>query len=391
MKKLLWFAVAFLLFASATQAQGYEFKDIVELKYTPVKNQQRAGTCWSYSGLSFLESELLRLGKGEYDFSELFIVRHCYSDKAEKFVRLHGHLNFSGGGAFHDVLYVMKNYGLVPEAVYEGKNYGETQHVHGEVDAVLKNYVKAVIENKNKRLSTAWHSGFEGILDAYFGTLPEKFTHKGKQYTPKSFAASTGLNPDDYVQVSSYTHHPFYQTFPIEVPDNWLWGEVHNVKLDEMMKIIDNSLENGYTVGWASDVSEKGFSFRNDLAIVPETDVKELAGSERLKWEKMDESERRKQMYSFEKPVPEKKITQEMRQKQFDNYRTTDDHGMHFVGIAEDQNGTKYYKVKNSWGTESNPMKGFFYASKPFVALKTMSIMVHKDAIPNDIRKKLGL
>jgi bleomycin hydrolase len=300
-------------------------------------------------------------------------------------------LNFGGGGAFGDVTYVLKNYGIVPESVYKGLNYGQDNHVHGEVDEVLKDYVDGVIKNRNKELSTAWHNGFEGILDAYYGDLPEEFEVDGKKYTPKTYASEVvGIDPDDYVQLTSYTHHPFYESFVIEVPDNWLWEEVYNLPLDEFKEVFQHALKEGYTIAWGADVSEKGFSHTKGLAIVPETDIKEMSDSERSKWEKLSKAEKQREMFSFNKPVKEKVITQEMRQKAFDNYQTTDDHGMHITGMVKDQNGTIYYKVKNSWNT-NNKYDGYFYASEAFVLYKTMNIMVHKDALSKEIKKKLGI
>ena len=371
--------------------EGYKFTTVVDLPATSVKDQYRSGTCWSFSALSFLESEMLRMGKDSVDLSEMFVVRYCYSDKATKYVRLHGSLNFGGGGAFGDVTYVLKNYGLVPESAYKGLNYGQDNHVHGEVDEVLKDYVDGVIKNKNKELSSAWHNGFEGILDAYYGDLPEKFEVNGKTYTPKTYASEVvGVDADDYVQLTSYTHHPFYNSFVIEVPDNWLWEEVYNLPLDEFNEVFQHALKEGYTIAWGADVSEKGFSHGKGLAIVPETDVKEMSDSERSKWEKLSKAEMQREMFSFDKPVKEKVITQEMRQKDFDNYKTTDDHGMHITGMVKDQNGTIYYKVKNSWNT-NNKYDGYFYASEAFVLYKTMNIMVHKDALSKQIKKKLGI
>nr|WP_321410772.1 C1 family peptidase [uncultured Carboxylicivirga sp.] len=373
------------------KSEGYQFETIYDLDATCVKDQYRSGTCWSFSGLGFFESEMIRLGKNPANLSEMFVVRHCYSDKAEKYVRLHGSLNFAGGGAFHDVVYVLKKYGMVPEEVYSGLNYGEKNHVHGEMDEVLKGYVDGVLKNKNKKLSTAWKNGFEGILDAYLGELPESFEVEGKTYTPQSYVKEAmGINPDDYIQVSSYSHHPFYSKFIIEVPDNWMWGEVYNVPLDDLMSVFENSLKNGYTVGWAADVSERGFSYRNGLAIVPESNIEELADSEQSKWEAMTEAERQKRLYSFEEPVTEMKITQEVRQEAYDNYETTDDHGMQITGMVKDQNGTIYYKVKNSWNT-NNKYEGYLYASDAFVRYKTMSIMIHKDALTKELKKKLGI
>jgi bleomycin hydrolase len=375
----------------AEEKEGYKFEIIKEVKTSTVKDQNRSGTCWSFSTLSFVEAEILRQGGEELDLSEMWVVRNVYSDKAKRHVRMHGHFNFGGGGALNDPIDVIGKYGIVPEEAYPGLNYGEDNHVHGELDNVLSAYVEAVIENKNRKLTTAWHNGFNGILDAYLGEKPETFDYNGKSYTPQEFAKEfVNINPEDYVYISSYTHHPFYEKFIIEVPDNWSWAEFYNVKLDELIQIMDNAINTGYSIGWASDVSEKGFSWRNGVAIVPETEVAELAGSEKEKWEKMTEKERQKMMYSFDEPVPEKTITQEMRQEGFDRYKTTDDHGMHLVGLAKDQNGNEYYKVKNSWD-DKNIYDGYFYVSKPFVRYKTMSIVVHKDALPKDIKKKLNI
>lgn len=382
------------IFAQETEGEkkkGYVFETIKEVKTSTVKDQHRSGTCWSFSTLSFIEAEILRNGGEEVDLSEMFVVRHVYSDKAKRHVRMHGHFNFGGGGALNDPFDVMKNYGLVPEEAYTGLQYGENNHVHGELDLVLSEYVEAVIENKNRKLTTAWHNGFNGILDAYLGKTPESFDYKGKNYTPRTFADEVvKLNPNDYVYLTSFTHHPFYEKFIVEVPDNWSWQKFYNIQLDELIQVMDNAIDNGHSIGWASDVSEKGFSWRNGVAIVPETDAEELAGSEKEKWEKMTEKERQERMFSFDEPVPEKNITQEMRQEAFDNYQTTDDHGMHIVGLAKDQNGNEYYKVKNSWDNK-NVYEGYFYVSKPFVRYKTMSIVVHKDALPKEIKKKLNL
>jgi len=375
----------------AKKEEGYQFTDIKRLPTTSVKDQHRSGTCWSFSGLSFIESEMIRMGKPQVDLSEMFVVNHCYSDKAIKHVRMHGAFNFGGGGAFHDVTYVLKNYGIVPEGVYGGLNYGEEGHTHGEMDKVLSNYVEGVIKNRNKKLTPVWHKGFDGILSSYLGEMPEKFDYEGKEYTPKSFAKDfVGVNADDYIEISSYTHHPFYEKFIIEVPDNWLWDEVYNVPLNEMMQIMEDAIMKGYSIGWASDVSEKGFKYRNGYAIVPEADTKNMSDSEISKWQKLSSKEKEAKLYNAG-PGKEKVITQEMRQKAFDNYTTTDDHGMHIVGIAKDQKDNKYFVVKNSWADDSNSYKGYFYASFPFVAYKTMSFMIHKDALSKEMKAKLGI
>ena len=394
MKKI--FTSVFMLAAilsSSMYAQdndGYQFTTVKEVKISPVKNQNRTGTCWCFSGLGFLESELLRMGKGEYDLSEMFIVNHSYKDKADKYVRLHGYLNFAQGGSFGDVLYAAKHYGLVPESVMNGLNYGETMHVHGEMESAAANYLKAIIKNPNRKLSTAWKKGFDGIIDAYLGELPEKFTYNGKEYTPKSFAEELGLNIDDYVSLTSFTHHPFYSAFPIEVQDNWRWDLSYNLPIDELMQVFDNAINNGYSVAWASDVSEKGFS-RNGIAVAADIESMERSGSDQDRWLGLSQTQKDQEIKKMlEKPCQEIKVTQELRQEEYDNYKTTDDHGMLIYGIAKDQTGKKFYMVKNSWGTD-NKYKGTWYASETFVAFKTMNIVVHKNAIPKEIRAKLGI
>lgn len=394
MKKI--FTSVFMLAAilsSSMYAQdndGYQFTTVKEVKISPVKNQNRTGTCWCFSGLGFLESELLRMGKGEYDLSEMFIVNHSYKDKADKYVRLHGYLNFAQGGSFGDVLYAAKHYGLVPESVMNGLNYGENMHVHGEMESAAANYLEAIIKNPNRKLSTAWKKGFDGIIDAYLGELPEKFTYNGKEYTPKSFAEELGLNMDDYVSLTSFTHHPFYSAFPIEVQDNWRWDLSYNLPIDELMQVFDNAINNGYSVAWASDVSEKGFS-RNGVAVAADIESMERSGSDQDRWLGLSQTQKDQEIKKMlEKPCQEIKVTQELRQEEYDNYKTTDDHGMLIYGIAKDQTGKKFYMVKNSWGTDSK-YKGTWYASETFVAFKTMNIVVHKNAIPKEIRAKLGI
>lgn len=371
--------------------EGYVFTIVKDIPTTPVKNQYRSGTCWSFGGLAFLETELLRKGKGEYDLSEMFDVRYVYSQKAINYVRWQGNLNFGSGGNFHDVLWVFKTFGAVPEQAYSGLEYGEEKHVHGELDALLNSYVSTVIKNNNKKLSSAWHEGYNGILDAYLGEVSEKFNYNGVEFTPLSFAQSLDLNMDDYVEIGSYSHHPFYEKFILEIPDNWMMEQIYNVPLDEMMQIIENAIMNGYSVGWDADVSEKGFSWKKGVAIIPNEEKPEIAGMEKDKWEKMDEKEKKERLYSFDEPIAERVITQEYRQEQFDNYSTTDDHLMLLTGIANDQKGSKYFKVKNSWSEKGSPYDGFFYASKSFIELKSVVVLVHKDAIPQEIKNKLGI
>ena len=370
---------------------GYQFTVTKELKTNSVKDQSRSGTCWSFSTLSFIEDNLLRQGKPAVDLSEMFIVRNDYIEKAIKYVRMHGSISFSAGGSAYDVLYIIDKYGVVPEEVYTGLNYGTDKHQHGELDAILKGYVDAVIANPNKKLSSAWLDGFKAVLDTYLGKVPEKFTYNGVEYTPKSFAESLGIKSSDYIPLTSFTHHDFYKPFAIEVPDNWLWSQYYNIPLNELMETIDYSIDKGYTVMWASDVSEKGFQYLKGFAVVPvEKKNDNLSGTELARWVKLSKAEKEGELYKFEEPEEEMVIDQKVRQEAFDNYETTDDHGMVFVGTAVDQNGTKYYKVKNSWGTEQ-VYGGFFYASEAFVKYKTMDILVHKDAVPAKILKKLHL
>lgn len=393
MKKILAILVLALLTINVSMAKDkcwYKFTDGKCVKSTSVKNQYRSGTCWCFSALSYIESEIMAAGGEEMDLSEMWVVRNIYFEKAVKYVRLHGALNFAVGGAFHDVTHAIDKYGIVPEEVYRGLNYGTELPHFNELDAVLKAYVSTIIKNPNKKLTTAWKDGLNGILDAYFGKMPEKFTYKGKEYTPKSFAESLPVRMSDFVSLSSFTHHPFYEQFVIEVPDNWLWATVYNVPLEEMMATIDAALEQGHAIGWASDVSEKGFSRKLAVAIIPEDNVENMSGTDAERWGALSERERQAALYSFDKPVKEKKITQAMRQEAFDNFLTTDDHGMVIEGTATDQKGNPFYRVKNSWGTAS-PYQGYYYFSRPFVEYKTMSILVNKKVVPESIRTKLGI
>ncbi|MEZ7866257.1 MAG: C1 family peptidase [Paludibacteraceae bacterium] len=364
----------------------FAFTTVKENKITPVKNQANSSTCWSFSGLAFFESELLRMGKPAVDLSEMFVVHRSYTDKAEKYLRMNGTSNFAPGGSFYDDVYVLKNYGIVPDSVMNGLNYGETKHVHGELDALTSAFMTTMVKNPNKTISTAWKPAFEGILNAYLGKLPTEFTVNGKKHTPVSYANSLGLNMDDYVSITSFTHHPFYTKFAIEIPDNWRWAESYNIPLDEFGRIFDYAVENGYTVAWGADVSEKGFT-RNGIGVLPETKKENLVGTDQAKWVGAPTPTGK---YTVNGPVKEQNVTQESRQLGFDNYQTTDDHGMLIYGIAKDQNGDRYYMVKNSWGEDSK-YKGIWYVSKPFVMEKTINILVHKDAVPKEIRKKLGI
>ena len=393
------FAAALVAISASAQekkAPEYEFTTIKENPVTSVKNQYRSGTCWCFSALSFIESEILRTKGYELDLSEMFVVGKSYRDRAVKYVRLDGHLNFAAGSSFGDVLHVIDDYGIVPQEAMPGFNYGTELPEHNELDAVLKGYVDAVKRNPNKKLSTAWLRGFDGIVEAYLGEYPETFTFEGAEYTPESFREHIGFNYDDYVNLTSFTHHPFYESFIIEVCDNWRWDSAYNLPIDELMQVMYNAIENGYTIAWGSDVSEKGFT-RDGLGVLLEEE-KAKAGSDQEKWvgkeeakeSKADNGKKGKKDEVKPELPKEQVVTQEMRQDGYDRKTTTDDHGMHIFGVAKDQNGTNYFMVKNSWG-ETGKYKGIWYASDSFVRGKTLNVVVHKDALPEDIKAKLGI
>lgn len=370
---------------------GFEFTDVKVVKTTPVKDQNKSGTCWSFAGVSYFEDEIMRKGGPELNISEMFIVRQCYLDKAKKYVRMGGTINFAQGGSILDIPYVWENYGAIPEEVYAGLNYGEVKHDHYELFDVLNGYIKGVLKRGTKKLSTAWLEGFEAILDAYLGKIPETFEYNGKTYTPESYAKELGLKMDDYVAVTSFTHHPFYKPFALEVADNWLWGEYNNVPMEELKAIVDNAINNGYSISWAADVSEGGFKWTKGYAVIPEeVNAADMDGTELSRWVKLSDKEREEKRFEINGPVKEQVITQESRQLGFDNFETTDDHGMTIVGIATDQEGNRYYKVKNSWDT-NQIYDGFFYVSEPYFLAKTLSILVNKEAIPSNILKKMNL
>ncbi len=369
----------------------YEFTIEKENPHTPVPNQYRSGTCWSFAGISFVEAEILRATGKSYNLSEMFIVRHAYSDKAKKYVRLHGSLNLGCGGVLNNVTYVIKKYGLIPDEFYAGLVIGEEKHIHGEMDDVLKAYTDAVLKNGNRKLTPVWSKGFDALLDTYLGEVPSGFVVDGKKYNPVSFAAATSFNPDDYIDLGAYLDQDLYKPFVLEIPDNWNWGFTYNVTLDEMIESLNNAIDNGYTVGWGADVGEKGFSWKNGVAIIPEDNLTDLSGTEKEKWEALTAAEKKSSRYAFEEIVKEKTITPELRQLAYDDFETTDDHSMLIVGRAKDQNGNIYYKVKNSWGTEDQIYKGYFFASEAYVRYKTINIFMHKDAVPNQLMKKFNL
>lgn len=369
---------------------GFKFTDVKIVPTTPVKDQNKSGTCWAFSGISTIEDDLLRKGKGEIDLSEMFVVRNAYIDKAKKYMRTNGQINFAQGGSFEDVLEMTRRYGAMPEEAYAGLNYGEKKHSHYEMADALKSYLDAVMLNgqRTKKLTTAWLPGFIGILDAYLGEVPENFNYKGKTYTPVSFAKEIGIEPDNFEIFTSFNHHPFYERFALEIPDNWLWSESMNVPVEEMQAITDNALDKGYTVFWGADVSEGGFKWTEGYAVNPaEKEEKDMTDSELSRWVKLSDKDRSNERFKINGPVKEKDVTQELRQKSFDNYETTDDHGMVIVGYATDQEGNRFYKVKNSWDT-NQVYDGFFYVSVPYFLEKTLNIGVRKEAIPSNIAKK---
>lgn len=397
MKKLIALSAAALFAVPAMMAAepvnpdstGFKFTDVKVIPVTGVRDQNKSGTCWCFSGNSFFETELLRKTGKKYDLSEMFVVYKCYQDKADRNRRMGGQSTFAQGGSILDVPYVWRTYGMVPEEVYSGLEYGEEKHDHYEMADILSGYMEAINSPKRKKLSPAWKTGFNGILDAYFGKLPEEFTYEGKKYTPQSFAKSLPLDMDDYVAITSFTHHPFYQPFVLEVADNWLWGQYQNVPMEEMKAIVDNALENGYPIAWAADVSEPGFKWAEGYCILPEPkSEKDMDGTELSRWVKLSDKDREAEKYTFNGPCKEQTVTQESRQKGFDNLETTDDHGMVLVGIATDQEGNRYYKVQNSWDT-NQIYDGFFYVSEPYFLAKTISILVNKEALPKNIAKKI--
>lgn len=363
--------------SSDSSKAKYKFSQVINLENTSVKNQASSGTCWSYSTNSFLESEMIRQGKEPVELAQIYSARNVYSEKADAYIRLHGGLSWGDGGACHDVINMYAKYGAMPQSAYTGLHYGFNKNKFGEMQAVLQAMLDALVKNPNGKLSPNWKKAFEAVMDSYLGEVPKTFSYKGKTYTPRSFADEVvGLNPNDYVELSSFSDKPYYKKSILMVPDNWSFDKVYNVKMQEMTDIIDYALDKGYTVAWATDVSEKYFSWKNGVAYVPEKDYDDMSDEEK------------KDM--FNGPKPERKITSAMRQEAFDNYSTTDDHGMHIVGKAKDQNGREYYIVKNSWGA-TNDYKGYLYVTKAYVQLKTTAFLLNKKAIPAEIRSKLNL
>ena len=400
MKKLLTFALLALIATGAQAAKKKEavnknkpvFTVIKENPITSIKDQNRSGTCWAYSTLSFFESEILKKSGKTYDLCEMFVANKNYMDRATMTVRMHGDVSFSQGGSAYDVYYVLKNYGICPEDAMPlpGTMYGDSLANFNEFFDVMTPYVEKIAKSDSKKLTPAWKNGLQGIIDAYLGKCPENFNYEGKNYTPKTFAESLGLDWNDYVSITSYTHHPFWSEFAVEVQDNWRWPMSWNVPMDDMMRIIDNAVMNGYTVAWGGDVSEEGFT-RKGLGIAYDTKkAQSLSGSDAAKWLRLSKTEKSNKLDSLGINAPEITPSQELRQQRYDNWELTDDHCMLIYGIAKDQNGKEYYMVKNSWG-EYGDYKGTWYMTKAFVANATMDFMVNKNAIPEDIRKKLGI
>ena len=399
MKKALLFAAAGLISLStlaqapASSEEGFKFTVVKQNPITSIKNQASAGTCWCYSTMAFLESELIKAGKGTYDFSEMYIVENTYYDRAQSAVRTHGDVSFSQGGSFYDVLYGMEHFGLIPEAeMRPGVMYGDTLSRHSELSAVTDAMVAAIAKGRSRNLQTdpdgnwMWLKAVKAAHEVYLGTPPETFTYQGKTYTPKSFFESTGLKASDYISLTSYTHHPFYEPFVLEIQDNWRWAQSYNLPIDELMEVFDYAINQGYTIAWGSDVSEEGFN-RQGIGVLPDIEkVAEEAGSDMAHWLNLPATQRN----VTDKPTPQKWVTQAERQKAYDNWETTDDHGMQIFGIAKDQKGTEYYMVKNSWG-KTGKYDGIWYVSKAFARYKTMNIVVNKKALPKAIADKLGV
>ncbi len=363
--------------ASDNSKAAFKFTDVINLANTSVKYQGSSGTCWSYSGNSFLESEMIRMGKKPVELSQIYTARNAYVEKGRIYVRMHGAVTLGDGGAFHDVMNMYKKYGAVPQMVYTGLNYGTDKNKFAEMAALIEGVLAATVKNPNGELTPNWEKAYTAVIDSYLGEVPKSFEYNGKKYTPETFAKEVvGINADDYIEISSLQEYPYYSKFTLLVPDNWAFDQVYNVKINELTEIIDNGLKKGYTVAWAGDVSEKSFSWKNGVAFVPEKNYEEMTAEEKADL--------------FNGPKNEPVVTEAMRQKAFDNYTTTDDHGMHIVGLSKDQNGKEYYIVKNSWGA-NNDYKGYLFMTKEFVKYKTTAIMIHKGAVPAPIIKKLGL
>lgn len=363
--------------ASENSKASFQFTEVINLQNTSIKNQGSSGTCWSYAANSFIESEMVRMGKKPVEIAQIYSARNVYIEKGKMYVRMHGAVTLGDGGSLHDVMNMYKKYGAVPQSVYTGLNYGTDKNKFAEMAAIIEGMLQAVVKNPNGQLTPNWQTAYTAVIDSYLGQAPKSFDYNGKKYTPESFAKEViGINPDDYVEISSFQEYPYYTKNVLLVPDNWSFDQVYNVKMNELTTVIDNALKNGYSVAWAGDVSEKTFSWKNGVAFVSDRKFDDMTADERANL--------------FNGPKKEPVVTEAMRQEAFDNYNTTDDHGMHIVGISKDQNGKEYYIVKNSWG-ESNDYKGYLFMTKEYVKLKSTAIMVHKAAVPTELAKKLNL
>lgn len=383
-------AVSMMLGASAQEkvkVGPYKLTRICENPTTSVKDQYRTGTCWAWSALATVESDVIKSGKADTSImlSPMWIARNAYLDKFVKYVRMQGNVILDEGGAAHDVPHMIAKYGIVPHKDYPGLNYGEKNHVHAEMVAALKAYADVIISNPNKKLSTVWQDAVNNILDSYFGVRPEKVTVDGVEYTPLEYAAHLGIEPSKYIGIASSTAYPYGESFIMEVPDNWAWGEYINVPLTDFTQIAIDALKNGYTIAWGSDVSDQGFRFKDGFAVYPDVEQENVAGMERDKWEKMSSADKNKALFS--KVVKEKLITPEYRQELFDNYTATDDHGMQIMGLYKAADGSLFFKVKNSW-TENSTAKGFFFVSIPFFEALSMDYMINADALSTEAKAK---
>lgn len=403
MKKIMFVAAVALVAMPLAAQEKLEVPDdslvfttVLENPVTSIKNQNNSGTCWSYSSLAFLESEAIRKNpslKEDLDLCESFLVSKTYTDRADRNVRTHGDASFSQGGSFYDAIFCMENYGLIPEGImpYPITLYGDSLYNFTNFFPPMEAYIGAIAKSDARKINPVWKKDVQGMIDNYFGVCPTEFEYKGKKYTPQSFVKDyLKLDPADYVSLTSYTHHPFYKSFILEIQDNWRWASSYNLPLDEFMRVMDEGVRAGYTFAWGADVSEDGFSRRSGknkcVATVPDTKQTAGVGSDQSRWT----GEKAGAKITEADAAGEKVITQELRQEGYDNWTTTDDHGMQIYGIAKDQHGKEYFMMKNSWG-EMGPYKGFWYVSKPYVAYKTMNIVINKNAIPKDISKKLGI
>lgn len=373
----------------SNKVTGKETIIVKKIPATPVRDQYKTSTCWSFSGISLIESELIRTGKGEFDLSEMFIVRYTYERKAERYIRMHGKTNFAPGGETNDVTDVMKKYGIVPESIYTGLKHENGKYIHSEMDKTLHKYVESVVSDPGK-IASDWKSEYRKILDNYLGEVPDSFEYDGQVFTSSEFAGYLDINLNNYIMITSFMHSPYYEPVVLEIPDNWSWAASYNVPLDDFEQIVDSALFNGFSVAWAADISEAGFSFSKGMALAPEFLYSPELESEKKKWLKNSDHEKDNYIFKSGEIIKEVNVTAENRQAAFDNFSTTDDHGMHILGITSDDSGNNYYYVKNSWGSK-NPYNGYMLVSKPYFRYKLICVMLSKDALSPEIKQKLSL